>query len=209
MPSPDGLGPLGGLEICPTCRKLRGRTRLPGKPRDRVQECACERRRRPRGEVHPDWRGFDVPMAVELCRCCGRVPLRSGSRWSVWLCEDCKPRALALNHRSGGTVVPIGRHSMMHGIGLSGSVKDDDADAIEGFCFAANGLFRAIRHLDEWARLRVAFNVERLGFEEDVPVRLVEYLARVGNSNDPDVSADAAFQALLQRMRVVRRRETA
>ena len=209
MRSPDGLGPLKGLEICPSCRTLRGRCvpSLGKSRRPREQECRCERRARPQGEKHPEWNGFDVPMAVELCYCCGLVPLRSGSRWSVWLCAGCKPRAIELNGRVGRPIVPLGRHSMMHGIGMSGPVKEDESEEIAAFCAAANGLFGMIERLEEWSRLRVGFNLERLGFDRDEPVALTRYLERTARCADPDVSSEASFEALLQRLRVVAREE--
>jgi hypothetical protein len=198
------LGRLDGLEICPRCRALRGPwSRDAGEPR--VQECTCEVRRRPRGERNPAWEGWDVPMAVELCRCCGLVPLRSGSRWSVWLCDGCKPRALELNGRAGRAIVPIGRHSLMHGIGISGPVKEEESEEVAAFCAAANGLFEAIDRLHEWARLRIAFNVERLGFDPGDAVPLPLYLARIAASNDPDLGPDAAFEALTRRMVTIAR----
>ena len=211
MSSGHDLGPLDGLEICPECRTLCGPCvpSLGNCTRTLVQECRCERRSRPRGECHPDWSGFDVPMAVELCRCCGRVPLRSGSRWSVWLCEDCKTRVLALNHRFRRTIVPIGRHSMMHGIGLSGpatGTAEDDA-AVTEFCASANGLFRAIDRLEEWAGERVAYNIYRLGLDVDAPVRLTEYLDCIEESRDPDLTAESTFRSLLRRLQVIDRVE--
>ena len=210
MRSPNGLGPLGGLEICPRCRTLRGLCvpSLGNSRQPRLQECRCERRARPRGEIDPAWNGFDVPAAVELCYCCGLVPLRSGSRWSVWLCDGCKPRAIDLNGRAGRPIVPLGRHSMMHGIGMSGPVKEDESEEIAAFCAAAGGLFQAIERLEEWSRLRVGFNLERMGFDLDAPVALTRYLERAAGSADPDLSSEASFEALLQRLRVIAREET-
>jgi hypothetical protein len=205
----NDLGPLDGLTICPTCRTLKGRCipSIGNSRRPRVQECRCERRARPRGEENPEWKGFDVPKAVELCYSCGLVPLRSGSRWCVWLCKPCATRAGELNGRAARPIVPIGRHSMMHGIGMSGPVKEDETEEIEAFCAAANGLFRMIERLEEWSRLRVGFNVERLGFDLDTPVALTRYLERAAGSADPDLSSEAAFEAVLQRLRLIAREE--
>jgi hypothetical protein len=141
-------------------------------------------------------------MAVELCRCCGLVPLRSGSRWSVWLCEECKRRVLALNRRFGRAVVPIGRHSLMNGISLQTTAAREE-EAIEDFVSSANGLFQTIGRLEEWARERIAYNIYRLGLDVDAPVRLTEYLARIAESRDPDLTAEATFRILLRRLRVI------
>lgn len=204
MSNTGELGPLDGFAICPDCRTLRGPcapVSLPG--RIVMQGCDCERRaREPRSEEQrraERWGNFDFNVAVELCRCCGRVPLRSGSRWSVWLCEECKPRVLALNGRFGRTIVPIGRHSMMHGIGIPGPVTENDAEAIEEFVGSANGLFRAIDRLEEWARERVAYNIYRLGLDVDAPVHLTEYLDCIAESQDPDLTAESTFRSLLRR----------
>ena len=199
------LGRIDGLEICPTCRALRGLCVPPSQKVARLQECSCERKKRSADDPDPAWKGWDVPQAVELCRCCGLVPLRSGSRWSVWLCDACKPRALELNARAGRPIVPIGRHSLMHGIGMSGPVKPDESEEIAAFCAAANGLFEAIGRLHEWARLRIGFNIERLGFETDVPVGLIEYRVGIDAFDDPELASEAAFKALTRRMAVIGR----
>jgi hypothetical protein len=202
----DGaLGRIDGLEICPACRALRGLCVPPSQKVARLQECSCERKKRSADDPDPAWKGSDVPQAVELCRCCGLVPLRSGSRWSVWLCDACKPRALELNARAGRPIVPIGRHSLMHGIGMSGPVKPDESEEIAAFCAAANGLFRAIDRLHEWARLRIGFNVERLGFDPAGAVPLPRYLARIAASNDPELGPEAAFEALTRRLALLGR----
>jgi len=208
MPDADGLGPLEGLEICPDCRKLRG----PCSPvsvqgQTVMQECDCERRARgplPEEQRRAElWGNLDFNTAVELCRCCGLVPLRSGSRWSVWLCEDCKQRVRALNRRFGRAIVPIGRHSVMNGISLQASAAKEDEEAIEEFVDSANGLFQRIGALEEWARERVAYNIHRLGRDDCGPVLLTEYLEEIAASRDPDISSEATFRSLLRRLRVI------
>ena len=62
---------------------------------------------------------LDFPTAAELCRCCGLELLQSGCKWSVWFCNDCKPRVLKLNQSVGAWVIPIRRHSLMHGLSYS------------------------------------------------------------------------------------------
>ena len=204
MSAPTDLGRIDGLEICPRCRALRGPWSRNEEPA-RFQECTCQIRKRPAREKNPEWKGRDVAKAVELCRCCGLVPLRSGSRWSVWLCRDCVKRAGELNARAGRPIVPIGRHSLMHGIGMSGPVKPDESEEIAAFCAAANGLFRAIDRLHEWARLRIGFNVERLGFDPAGAVPLPRYLAGIAASNDPELGPEAAFEALTRRLALLGR----
>jgi hypothetical protein len=43
----------------------------------------------------------------------------SGSKWSLFFCEDCKMRVVAHNQGAGRCVIPIGRHSIMNGVFLS------------------------------------------------------------------------------------------
>ena len=189
----ERMGPLEGLEICPSCWGLRGPCSPPALDGEQVvQQCACEKRAG--SELPERWPRFDFNMAVELCRCCGLVPLPSGSRWSVWLCDECQPRALALNRRLGRAAVPIGRHSMMSGIFVTANTADDDA--IRGFVEASNGMFRSIDRLDEWSHERVAFNIDRLDLAGAAPVRLTMYLARIADASDPDLIPEAAFRAL-------------
>ena len=169
------LGRIDGLEICPVCRALRGPCVPPSQKVERLQECSCERKKRSADDPDPAWKGWDVPQAGELNACAGRP------------------------------IVPIGRHSLMHGIGMSGPVKPDESEEIAAFCAAANGLFEAIGRLHEWARLRIGFNIERLGFETDVPVRLIEYRVGIDASDDPELGSEAAFEALTRRMAVIGR----
>jgi hypothetical protein len=95
----------------------------------------------------------------------------------------------------------------MHGIGMAGPVMPDEDEAIEEFCAAANGLFAAMKRLEEWAGERIAYNIYRLGFDLGAPVRLTEYLACIAESNDPDLTAEATFRSLLRRLHVIDREE--
>ena len=212
MSSAHDLGPLDKLEICPECQSVCGPcapVSLQGQVV--VQDCDCERQARPaRSEEQRQaerWGNRDFNIAVELCHCCGLVPLLSGSRWSVWLCNECAGRAQALNQRIGRPVVPIGRHSVMHGISLPVTAREDDEEAVEEFCAASNGLFASMRRLEEWAQERIAYNIYRLGFDLGAPVRLTEYLARIAETSDPDLTAEATFRSLLRRLRVSDRAE--
>lgn len=47
------------------------------------------------------WPNSDFNEHTCLCRCCVSEPLRSGSRWSVWFCDECKARVIALNKLVG------------------------------------------------------------------------------------------------------------
>ena len=55
------------------------------------------------------WDGYDINEWIRLCDCCLAVPMRSGSKWSSFFCNNCRPGILA-----GERGIPIGRHSMMN-----------------------------------------------------------------------------------------------
>jgi hypothetical protein len=121
------------------------------------------------------WPGFDFNIAVELCYCCGQVPLRSGSKFSVWFCDACKEQVRLLNARLGQYAVAIGRHSMMGGFGLNGGAPPAD---VVVFCEEWNGVLTSMRSLHHWKR-RVVFDVLAERWDDppgDVPIP--DYLAR-------------------------------
>jgi hypothetical protein len=91
-----------------------------------------------RGDA-PKWEGYDVNEWIRLCDCCLAVPMRSGSRWSPFFCENCQPEIVTAERG-----IPIGRHSMMNRIGPSG--------------FAS--MFDAIDRLRSWKAQRVRHLVE-------------------------------------------------
>lgn len=188
------VGDLSQLEICPECRTLRGPWAPSTLDRDSVvQSCDCDRPQRD-GSVEK-WPKFDFNTAVELCYCCGLVPLRSGSRWSVWHCNECKIRVLALNRSFGHAVVPIGRHSLMHNVGLSGS-DIEDSSAIQRFVSEQHDLRDRTDRLEEWKVQRVLFNLEQLGLDPTEPVSLQHYLSCVGDHSGFELTVESAFRAM-------------
>jgi hypothetical protein len=151
-----------GGTICPTCFEIHGRLCLRGF-RSGVydQLCPCDPE-----PTHPHvgtWRGFDFSTLIELCYCCGRRPIRSGSRWSPFFCEDCKPRIRELNERVGFALVPIGRHSIMNGVFFT---AETPPALIVG---ATRFLFARIDDLRTWRREVVRENLERLGLPHSEP----------------------------------------
>lgn len=177
------------LVICGDCREVRGR--FPERGADAEQLCSCapmetRRNRRPSG-------GADHCTYVELCRCCGLVLLRSGSRWSVWFCEECLPLIAGLNRAVGRMTAPVGRHSVMNGVRLVGSSTASRA-AVEQFTEASVGLFERIGALQQYARAVVEQNVELLALPMDTDVYVGEYLAAIRRSQ---LRCDDAFFALL------------
>lgn len=185
---PQSIEPYS-LVICGDCYGVRGR--FPERGADAEQLCSCapvetRRNRRPSG-------GADHCTYVELCRCCGLVLLSSGSRWSVWFCEQCLPLIAGLNRAVGWMTAPIGRHSVMNGVGLAASSTASHA-AVEQFTAASIGLFERIGALEQYARAVVEQNVELLDLPVDTDVYVGEYLAAVRRSQ---LRCDDAFFALL------------
>jgi hypothetical protein len=100
------------LELCRTCLHLRGPFYDEFNRCERVQPCSCD-------PIQPPWNAFDYNECAELCRCCAAECVSSGSKWSLFFCEDCKMRVVAHNQGAGRCVIPIGRHSIMNGVFLS------------------------------------------------------------------------------------------
>lgn len=156
--------------VCGTCHALRGPIGSVGAVEVR-QLCDCaaqeERAAQPRLGDHN--------TAFELCRCCGTEALTSGSRWSVWFCQECKDRVRALNQRSGRCVVPIGRHSLMNGVSF-----DPGADeSSRAFADQLKTLFDAMGGTEGWARAVVCLNLGAAGLPSDDDIGLDSYLDTV------------------------------
>jgi hypothetical protein len=186
------------MEICQKCYEVRGpwrpkgATETPGSRRSLfhyTQECKCDEAL---GSLNEEWPGFDFKRAVELCQCCGLEPVRSGSRWSVWFCDDCKEMVRQLHAKYQRYIVPIGRHSVHGGFGVTGEKSHDEAE-VEYFAIRWKDVSEAIDHLARFARLTVSENLEKLGFSRDTDVRLVEYLAAVARN---PLDKKAAFRRL-------------
>lgn len=184
----------GRFHICGRCLGLYEDLR----PDCREQRCACTR-----SSTDPLWPGFDYNMRLDLCHCCLREALRSGSRWSVWFCGECKERVIAFDRRHGRAVIPIGRHSLMAGVGISGSqlakAGDPRTEAlVEDFGAKALSLFGAMDHLDVWRDRELARRLEVLGKAKgDVP--LAEYFTESNARalTDPSFSREGSFRALV------------
>jgi hypothetical protein len=128
--------------------------------------------------AQPRW-GGDFNTYAELCRCCGLLLLRSGSRFSIWFCGQCLEAIKALNSSAGRCLVPIGRHSFMNGVGASAAQLRTEGGA---------------RALAEGTRTIVQRNLTELGFDNERDARLADYLDAVSSSA---LSPRAAFEALI------------
>jgi hypothetical protein len=170
----QGVELLGHLHmrVCQACGRLAGGGPASAGGVSRAQRCDCL----PHDEQA--WPGYDFNLAVELCRCCGQVALRSGSRWSVWFCAGCNDLVQAFNKARNRYAIPIGRHSFHGGISLTGEASELDVTL---FLARWGNLSVASGALDRWAGI-VARRIigERWPGGGDVP--LVEYLAACDTS---------------------------
>lgn len=178
------------LEVCGPCGDVVGRLqRHPSEP-TLIQHGRCPEHQRP-PDATPWPPNFDIGRAVELCRCCGRIPLRSGSRWSVWVCGACKRRIGQLHAHHDRYIVPIGRHSLHGGFMLQGEAALDPV-AVELFAETWTSVRAAMDVLAEWAQEVVRRNLSDLGMDprEAVPLRTYVDAAIAG------IDPEARFEAL-------------
>jgi len=134
---------------------------------------------------------LDHQTVAELCRCCGVELLRSGSKWSVWFCQECKRRVEALNKDADTCVVPIGRHTLMHGIGLPGADAVRDPALVVAFSAVVNDFVAKQTRVAEWASEIVKRNCASCALTGDQPVPIATYLEAVAHQ-----SRHAAFDAM-------------
>ena len=204
---PEDLVPLvRGFRICATCFEPY-EFRLQGALSR--QRCRCPDKV-PEG---PAWPGHDLNEHLHLCECCSMVVLRSGSRWSVWFCEACHQRVFELNESAGGGVIPVGRHSLMNGVGVAGrevsSAGDDELDAIaEAFLGDLMGVFGAQERLHAFALARRREIAGELGFPSGEDIDLSVWLDSLSAAAARDSAAfgDAASFEELRRWFLIPRR---
>lgn len=126
--------------------------------RCRLHDCGCrlESWHQPRSEM-PQPPG-DFPTALELCYCCASNIIPSGSKFSIFFCDACRPDIVRLRDAVGSAVIPLGRHSLMNGIALRGP---NARSRLHVTSFAAANIQSANRmdRLFEWRRLVIADRV--------------------------------------------------
>jgi len=184
------------MVVCGACGRVRGPWRFAGLSTDSdsgdldlpfTQRCECDRR------DEPLWPRFDYNTAVHLCWCCAAEAVPSGSRWSLFLCPDCKELAVALMRREGRFIVPIGRHSLMNRVSVTG------ADLTAGRASATHAARRLVRFggritaAAAWGDERALANLAALDVEKSDTIALRDYLRRVAALG---IDKAAAFQAM-------------
>ena len=188
------------FRICDACQQPFGTEPQPGYPIP--QRCACDRL-----ADELVWPGFDYNEHLRLCMCCRGIALPSGSRWSVWFCGPCKDRVRLYNDRLGRVAIPIGRHSLMAGIGISGvELSRADGDEVDRlvarFAGRSLGLFSSMDRLWDVAERRSIAMRPALHYGRHDRPRLDQWLARARDAatRDPRFGMDAAFGFLVEGM---------
>jgi ADP-ribosylglycohydrolase len=142
-----------------TCEDYNKKTDMPGK------------------EINQEkWLRFDFNELVTFCYCCGQVLLKSGSRWSVWFCDDCKKKVWELNKQLQRAVIPIGRHSIMNGVWLKNDAINNP-EAIKEFVTKVSKMSANSDELLQWYSRRLSDNFKVLGCGSDA--FLNDYLTKI------------------------------
>jgi hypothetical protein len=71
------------------------------------------------------WDSWDVSQALDLCIICVRATAGGPSRWAWLACDYCRAVNTALEARWGFRPFPLGRHSLMNGVGVRGGVPPE------------------------------------------------------------------------------------
>ena len=110
---------LSRLDVCFDCGKLQGTILVSKSSTQPVtefhQRCECriDAKAHPNNEEQSRRLRLDFPQMFDLCHCCGRNVICSGSRLSWLFCRDCRPAIEAINDQCQHCVIPVGRHTFM------------------------------------------------------------------------------------------------
>jgi len=156
-------------QICLKCFEMRGIAS------NFDNLCKCDR---------AAWEGNPIPDAgdlghdAHLCRSCLNVVVRSGSRWSVFYCDECRPAVVRLNGAARRCVIPYGPHSLMNGTAWSAkNGKAMSSIQAEAFFDQLQTCFSNQDTLFEFNRGRIKARSEALGFEGKHAVLVSDYVA--------------------------------
>lgn len=168
------------LRICGTCFELYEEG-----PLATSQLCACNSRRE-----QPRWTGYDFNERAMLCRCCALIVVPSGSRWAPYFCRECQLLSMGASIWARRLIMPIGRHTIMHGWVPRTPVPtlaahDGDAEALaETVETGLNAVVNRTGHLWTWYRSLVPRHLAALGLRGGV--FLHEYLLALERDSEGD-----------------------
>ncbi len=177
---------LKGFYICSDCGELYGRFWRSDEAH--FQRCNYQCKRRQYQPIQPKpssqdgrWDFVDFNAVKELCNSCGLEEIRSGSKWSLFFCEECKKSVCNLNEAARSCIIPIGRHSLMNGVAFSGKEAGDDIK-IKQFFIDISGFFGRTGHLEKWQKKRMIHNLKAIGRTGLKDIGLEAYLNKVGEA---------------------------
>jgi hypothetical protein len=173
-----GYGLEKDMRICRSCGEVTGFVRKAEGGPFKFQCCGCKNDLIS-PEDYEDLRNYfhlDFGEAVTLCRSCGQILMKSGSKFSPFSCDGCREFIFAFNNYRRFVLVPLGRHSFMNGLRLRGP-DVDKPKAVAGFAAGWNSLVDRMELLDEWRKEVIAGNLEAAGLSGEPEIGLVDYLA--------------------------------
>ena len=102
----------------------------------------------------------------------------------MWFCAECLERVGDLNAHLGRYVIPIGRHSMMGGIGVPGKALADANEEqfrmiVEALHTGALGWLKTMKRLDAFAGDRVAYLARRVELDHLTAIPLDAWFERI------------------------------
>ena len=98
-------------------------------------------------------------------------------------------------------MIPIGRHSLMNGVGLSGEAKTKRAD-VAAFAAGLQTFFGRVNDLYEWTRVKLHTNLLHVDLLWAGDPGLDEYLMAVRAGAHPQLSKEQSFKDLCAFMEV-------
>ncbi len=151
------------LQLCLSCNHLRGPSDSHDEPLSYDNLCVCDARAWDRDPI-PQY--GDLQCNRSLCMSCASTVITSGSRWSSYYCDTCRPAVQLLRRTAGRNVIPLGSHSLMNG--TSWQATDGEAMTLPqatAFHDQLQTLFANQDKLYELTARRAGEKAARLGFD--------------------------------------------
>lgn len=174
----------GELSLCLICVDLRGWHS------DKEHRCKCL----PRDEKWREamWGRADIAAAIDLCHLCARGVMKSGSRYTWFVCDSC----LEVNRTVGSVLgsprcgaLPVGRHSLMNGVTVG--VSSDDSE-LNNFVSQLRSLRSVWNELFDWRDKEVTRLTEGSGLDGE-SIHLSEWMRLHPVSTGASVDAFCRF----------------
>jgi hypothetical protein len=152
--------------VCTRCCRLRSIDSTAVRPPDR---CAC-------ADKQPDDRfNAEDMIACTICASCALAIVRGHTRWSMVHCKRCWGNARRINETAGRVVVPMGIHTIVNGLSLSGADAASE-DKFEAFATQMLSLFERISELQAHTDRLVGARLNATGLDRFDTVPFEDYL---------------------------------